>query len=184
MNPTANLGEWMAWALLVVTDSFDQPGGMWFNPGVFSRLDRFETLPRAAPIEPPSPARPDVARCGGEWPASLISDEIEAGRLRALIVLGGNLLTAIPDPDRLAAALAKIDVLVVIDVVHNGTTELATHVFATAGQLERPDVISLEPNAAFRYQHYTDAVRAGITPSGRRCGERWRASGPVSDWRC
>ena len=49
MNPTANLGEWMAWALMVVTDSFDQPGGMWFNPGVFSRLDRFETLPRAAP---------------------------------------------------------------------------------------------------------------------------------------
>ena len=163
MNPTANLGEWMAWALLVVTDSFDQPGGMWFNPGVFSRLDRFETLPRAAPIEPSSPARPDVARCGGEWPASLISDEIEAGRLRALIVLGGNLLTATPDPDRLAAALAKIDVLVALDVVHNGTTELATHVFATAGQLERPDVISLEPNAAFRYQHYTDAVLPALS---------------------
>jgi hypothetical protein len=23
----------MAWALMIVTDSFDQPGGMWFNPG-------------------------------------------------------------------------------------------------------------------------------------------------------
>jgi anaerobic selenocysteine-containing dehydrogenase len=160
MNPTANLGEWMAWALMVVTDSFDQPGGMWFNPGVFARLDRFETLPSAAPIAPASPARPDVARCGGEWPAALIVDEIESGRLRALVVLGANLLTALPEPERLAEALARIDALVVLDVVSNATTELATHVFACAGQLERPDVISLETNASARYQQYTDAVVA------------------------
>lgn len=165
MNPTANLGEWMAWALMVVTDSFDQPGGMVFNPGVFSQLDRFEMLPRAAAIEPSPPARPDVSRCGGEWPAALIADEIEAGRLRALVVLGANLLTAIPDPDRLAAALSKIDVLVVIDVVRNGTSDLATHVFATAAQLERPDIVTLEPNAPFRYQQYTDPV---VPPSAER----------------
>jgi len=156
MNGAANLGEWMAWALLVVTDSFDQPGGMWFNPGLFSRLDRFETLPRAASTEPRSAARPDVARCGGEWPAALIPDEIEAGRLRALVVLGANLITALPEPERVAAALAAIDVLVVIDVVHNDTSDLATHVFASAGQLERPDVISLEPNANVMYQQFTE----------------------------
>jgi anaerobic selenocysteine-containing dehydrogenase len=165
MNPAANLGEWMAWALLVVTDSFDQPGGMWFNPGVFSRLDRFDTLPRTAAIEPPSPARPDVARCGGEWPAALISDEIESGRLRALVVLGANLTTALPDPARLAPALERIDALVVVDVQHTPTTDRATHVFASAGQLERPDVISLEPNASVMYQHWTDAV---VTPSDDR----------------
>ncbi len=160
MNPTANLGEWMAWALMVLTDSFDQPGGMWFNPGLFSRLDRFDTLPRAAPTEPRSAVRPDIARCGGEWPAALIADEIEAGRLRALVVLGANLITALPEPERVARALAAIDVLVVIDVVHNGTSELATHVLASAGQLERPDVVSLEPNANVMYQQYTDPVVA------------------------
>lgn len=158
MNPAANLGEWMAWALMVVTDSFDRPGGMWFNPGVFSRLDRFDVLPRAAAVEPAPPARPDIARCGGEWPASLIPDEIEAGRLRALIVLGANLLTALPEPDRVASALGQIDALIVVDIVSNGTTDLATHVFASAAQLERPDVISLEPNSNERYQHYTEAV--------------------------
>lgn len=170
MSPTANLGEWMAWALMVVTDSFDRPGGMWFNPGVFSRFDRFETLPSVAPDEPAPPTRPDVARCGGEWPASLISDEIESGRLRALIVFGGNLVTAIPDAGRLAAALAEIEVLVVLDVVDNATTDLATHVFATPSQLERPDIISLETTAAFRYQHYTDA----IVPAPPDRPEMWR----------
>jgi anaerobic selenocysteine-containing dehydrogenase len=162
MNPAANLGEWMAWALMVITDSFDQPGGMWFNPGVFSRLDRFDTLPRAAAAEPRSAARPDVARCGGEWPAALIPDEIEAGRLRALVVLGANLITALPEPDRVAKALGEIDVLVVIDVVHNDTSALATHVFASAGQLERPDVLCLEPNANVTYQQYTDPVVAPL----------------------
>lgn len=170
MTPSANLGEWMAWALLVVTDSFDQPGGMWFNPGALSRLDRFDTLPRAAPIAPASPARPDVARCGGEWPSALIPDEIEAGRLRALIVFGGNLPTALPEPARVSAALGAIDVLVAVDVVHNQTTELATHTFACAAQLERPDVISLDPNASARFQHYTDAV----LPAGPERPELWR----------
>ena len=33
---------------MIVTDSFDQPGGMWFNPGVFSRFDRLDTLPPQA----------------------------------------------------------------------------------------------------------------------------------------
>jgi anaerobic selenocysteine-containing dehydrogenase len=165
MNSAANLGEWMAWALLVVTDSFDQPGGMWFNPGLFSRLDRFDTLPRAASTEPRSAVRPDVARCGGEWPAALIVDEIEAGRLRALVVMGANLITALPEPERVAAALAAIDVLVVIDVVHNDTSDLATHVFASAGQLERPDVISLEPNANVMYQQFTEPA---VPPRGDR----------------
>jgi anaerobic selenocysteine-containing dehydrogenase len=88
----------------------------------------------------------------------LIPDEIEAGRLRALVVLGANLITALPEPERVARALAAIDVLVVIDVVHNDTSELGTHVFASAGQLERPDVISLEPNANVMYQQYTEPV--------------------------
>ena len=176
MSPTANLGEWMAWALMVLTDSFDQPGGMWFNPGLFSRLDRFETLPRAAPTEPRSAVRPDIARCGGEWPAALIPDEIEAGRLRALVVMGANLITALPEPERVAAALAAIDVLVVIDVVHNDTSDLATHVFASAGQLERPDVLSLEPNANVMYQQYTEPA---VPPRADR-PPMWQTLGRIS----
>ena len=98
MPRSGNVTEWLAWTLMVLTDSFDQPGGMWFNPGYFARLDRFERLPSAAPSEPSPPSRPDIARSGGEWPSALIADEIEAGRLRALIVTGSNLLTALPEP--------------------------------------------------------------------------------------
>jgi anaerobic selenocysteine-containing dehydrogenase len=158
MTATANVTEWLAWALMVVTDSFDQPGGMWFNPGVFTRLDRFEVFPPAGPPAPGPPSRPDLARCAGEWPASLIPDEIEAGRLRALVVVGGNLMMSLPDPDRVERALRNIDALVVLDVQHTATTDLATHVFACADQLERPDILPLETNASAVYQQYTDAV--------------------------
>ena len=159
MNHHANLGEWMAWALIVVTDSFDQPGGMWFNPGVFSR-STVSTCCRGGTDRACVTRPPGRGALRGEWPAALIADEIESGRLRALVVLGANLLTALPEPARLGPALAALDALIVLDVVHNDTSDLATHVFSCAGQLERPDVISLEPNAAFRYQQYTDAVVA------------------------
>lgn len=158
MARSGNVTEWLAWALLVLTDSMDRVGGMWFNPGAFARLDRLEMLPASAPTVPRSPARPDVARCGGEWPAALIPDEIEAGRLRALIVVGSNLITALPDPERLRRAFETIDALVVIEIQRTATTDLATHVFACADQLERPDVLPMEINANVVYQQYTRAV--------------------------
>ena len=158
MAAAGNLIEWMAWALLVLTDSFDQPGGMWFNPGAFMRLDRLTSLPNPAAPAPGPPSRPDIPRCGGEWPAALIADEIEVGRLRALVVVGANLATALPDTSRVEAALGSIDTLVVLDTHRNETTDLATHVFACAGQLERPDLLGLELNASAVYQHYTSAV--------------------------
>ncbi len=96
MARDAYLTEWMAWALMVVTDSFDRPGGMWFNPGYHVRLDRRRRLRRLEMGEGP-PSRPDIPSFLGEWPSALISAEIEAGRLRALVVLGGNPAIALPD---------------------------------------------------------------------------------------
>ena len=48
---TAGPTAW-AWALMIVTDSFDRPGGMWFNPGYLARLDQRESIPAAGPPEP------------------------------------------------------------------------------------------------------------------------------------
>jgi anaerobic selenocysteine-containing dehydrogenase len=168
MSPTGNLVEWMAWALMIVTGSFDQPGGMWFNPGQRTRIDRRDRLPRARTGDPGAPSRPDIARLQGEWPASLIPAEIEAGRLRALVVLGCNVVTALPDTARVRAALGALDALVVFEVDHTDTTDLATHVIATADQLERPDVLALDMFAAQFYDQFTPAVVEA--PAGRPPG--------------
>jgi anaerobic selenocysteine-containing dehydrogenase len=140
MNPGANAVEWMVWALLLATDSFDRPGGMWCNPGYLARLDRRDALPAAPAPEPGPSTRPDIARLLGEWPASLIPAEIEAGTLKALVVLGANLVTCLPDTPRAVAALRQLDLLVVADIARTPTVELATHAFGVHAQFERPDV--------------------------------------------
>src|SRR6185503_11898497 len=54
---------------------------------------------------------------------------------------------AIPQPDRLAAALQTLEVLAVVDVSENSLTEIATHVLPATGQLERADITLAELTA-------------------------------------
>jgi anaerobic selenocysteine-containing dehydrogenase len=167
MSTGANAAEWLIWALLLVTDSFDRPGGMWVNPGYLARLDQREMLPAVPPSAHGSPTRPDIPRLLGEWPAAFVPAEIEAGNLRALIVLGANLVTCLPDTNRVREALSKLDLLVVLEVSHTETTALATHVLPVHAQLERPDVSVLNDlfNPIVSTQ-YTPAVLSQST--GRR----------------
>ncbi len=139
MAATANTTEHLLWALHVVTDSYDRPGGMWFNPGYLSRLDTREWQASDGAPGPGPPSRPELPRRFGEWPCAGLVSEIEAGNVTALIVVGGNPVTAFPDVARTTAALASLDTLVVIDVLPTETTELATHVLPAVDQLERAD---------------------------------------------
>ena len=90
--------------------------------------------------EPGPPSRPELPRQGGEYPSITMLDEMEAGNLQALFVLGGNVLSALPDARRVRAALERTPVVVVSDVQHGDMTEVATHVLAAAGPLERADL--------------------------------------------
>jgi anaerobic selenocysteine-containing dehydrogenase len=170
MARQAYLTEWMAWGLMIVTDSFDQPGGMWFNPGYYYRLDRRSRLRPVVVDGPGPPSHPDILPLLGEWPAAVIPEEIESGRLRALIVVGANPALALPDAERLNRALTQLDVLLVIDVAPTETTALATHAFGCADQLERADVPSLDLFGGALATQWTDAV---VPPNPER-PEMWR----------
>ena len=87
MASEANITEWLAWAIQIITGSFERAGGAWFNPGAFTRLDRVEQKPparrsrsprarRAGPIcrtatesDRPrrSPTRSSQVGCGRCW---------------------------------------------------------------------------------------------------------------------
>jgi anaerobic selenocysteine-containing dehydrogenase len=83
----------------------------------------------------------------GQIPAVALAGEIESGNIRALMVTGGNPLTAFPHPARLRAAFETLDVLAVVDVAHNALTAIATHVLPATGQLERADMTLAELTA-------------------------------------
>jgi anaerobic selenocysteine-containing dehydrogenase len=142
MSATANVTEWLAWAIQILTGSFEHAHGAWFNPGAFVRLDRSGVA--AAPVEgriaDGAPSRPELPSRFGERPCAALADEIESGNVRALLVIGGDPLTSLPDTGRLERAFARLDVLAVADVIEADTVAQATHVLAVAGQLERDDV--------------------------------------------
>lgn len=141
MAATANLTEWLVWALHVVTGSYDAPGGMWFSPGFLRQLHTDAEPVHTTPVSAPGPrSRPDLPIWGDEFPCSALADEVEAGNLRVLIVLGGNPASAFPNSERTRRALDALETLVVLDVIDTDTTALATHVLPTTGQLERADM--------------------------------------------
>jgi anaerobic selenocysteine-containing dehydrogenase len=149
------LAEWLRWVILIASGSLDRPGGMQFHPGSIQRFRRRERAHTNSTGDA-ARSRPELPRVLGQMPAVALADEIEAGHVRALVVTGGNPLTAFPQPARLRAALAGLDVLAVVDVTENPLTELATHVLPATGQLERADVTLAEPTA----------LRAGLQATG------------------
>lgn len=172
MSAVANLTEWLVWVLHIVTGSYDAPGGMWFHPGFLRQL---HTDAQPAPVPPaprPGPnSRPEMVLWGDEYPCSAMLDEIESGHLRVLVVLGGNPASAFPNTERTRRALAKLDALVVLDVIDTETTELATHVLPTTGQLERADMPYYYDQ--FNLDVSTQFTPAVVPPVGESRGMWW-----------
>lgn len=98
----------------------------------------------------------------GQQPAVALADEIDAGEIRALVITGGNPLTAFPEPDRLRRTLDRLEVLAVVDVAESELTERATHVLPATGQLERADVTIAELTAVRSGLQSTAAVVAPV----------------------
>ena len=167
MGANANVLEWFAAALIVVTGSLDRSGGMWCNPGLLARLDETGIdAHKSKPPQPGPPSRPELPRRFGQYPCVAMADEIEGGHLRALVSLAGNPVVSFADSDRVAAAFGALDILAVADIRHNATVELATHVLPCAGPFERADVTSgvelYQPIVAGQF------VPAVVSPGGAR----------------
>jgi anaerobic selenocysteine-containing dehydrogenase len=172
MSEDANVVQWLAWAVMILTDSMNRPGGTWFHPGFFRVLDAAPVprMPSEYCFNPGPPSRPELPGFLGEWPCAALPSEIEAGRIRAVLNLGGGLLTAFPEELAMRAALAKLDVLATIEIIENETTALSTHVLPTKDQLERADINLwdfLSPRVAGLYSP------AIVAPAGERRSAWW-----------
>ncbi len=172
MASSANVTQWLTWALMVLTDSMNRPGGTWFHPGFGHQLEAFESRVSSpdGTFGPGPTSRPETQMFLGEWPCAALIDEIEAGNIRAVLNLGGHLVTAFPDTERLVPALRKLDVFATIEIIANETTAESTHVLATKDQLERPDVTLWDFLSPRVCAQHTDAV---VDPVGDRRSTWW-----------
>ncbi|MEO5900058.1 MAG: molybdopterin-dependent oxidoreductase, partial [Ilumatobacteraceae bacterium] len=169
MGRSANLTEWLVWALSAVTGSLDRTGGSTFNPGFIKPME--DGLPGGrGDLGPRPPSRPDLPRIvNGEMPCAALADEIESGAIRALIVRLGNPAIAIPDNERLARALRSLDLLVAIDARPTQTTALATHVLPVADHFERADLIT----GYLQAQPFLRFAPAAVAPTAERKPQWW-----------
>lgn len=175
MAPTANLTEWLVWVLHIVTGSYDAPGGMWFHPGVLRQIHHGVVPKDELSVPSPGPrSRPEVKVWGGEYPCSAMVDEIESGNLRVLVVFGGNPLSAFPDASRTRRAFERLDALIVLDVIENEMTEIATHVLPARGQLERADLPYYYDQ--FNLDYSTQFTTAVVAPVGESQSMWWIAA--------
>jgi len=170
MSVGANLTQWLAWALMIVTGSMNRHGGVWFHPGFINQLDG-GSLPLIPEIFGPGPrSRPELRSIIGEYPCAALADEINAGNIRAFLNLGGNLIRSFPDANALRPALQRLEVFATIEIIENETTALSTHVLPTKDQLERPDLALWDFLSPRVNAQYTPAV---VSPVGDRRSTWW-----------
>ncbi|MCJ2187691.1 molybdopterin-containing oxidoreductase family protein [Novosphingobium beihaiensis] len=170
MTETANLTQWFAWLLNILTGRMNSKGGVWFHPGFIHQFDSFELPLMNNPFTPGAPTMPHVNGIIGEWPCAALPGEIEAGNIRALINLGGSIVRSFPDANRLVPALRQLDTFVTFEIAANETTALSTHVLPTKDQLERPDISFWDTLSGSLSMLYSPAV---VKPSGERRSGWW-----------
>jgi anaerobic selenocysteine-containing dehydrogenase len=185
MSKSANVTQWLAWVLMILTGRMNRKGGTWFHPGFINRFDSFELPVLDNPFTPGPPTMPEVSGIFGDWPCAALPGEIEAGNIRALMNFGGAIMHSFPDANVLAPALDKLDLCVSFEIVSNATTARSTHVLPTKDQVERPDIAFWDTLSGSLSMMHTPAL---LEPQGERRSAWWvisqimrRADLPVPD---
>ncbi|HEX7853069.1 MAG TPA: molybdopterin dinucleotide binding domain-containing protein [Sphingobium sp.] len=173
MSKSANLTQWFAWAIMILTGRMNRAGGIWFHPGFIVQFDSFELPLIDNPFTPGPPTMPGVSGIIGDWPCASLPGEIEAGNIRALINLGGSIVRSFPDANILVPALEKLEVNVDFEVIANETTALSTHVLPTKDQVERPEISMWDTLSSSVSMLYSEPL---VPPQGERRSAWWAIS--------
>jgi anaerobic selenocysteine-containing dehydrogenase len=136
------VAQWLVQVLNVVTGNLDRPGGALFTRPAVNPLG---LAPRGGYARHRTRVR-KLPSFGGEFPVAALAEEILTegpGRIRALVVLGGNPVLSTPNGAQLEKALGTLDFMVAVDPYLNETTRHA-HVLlppTTALEREHYDVV-------------------------------------------
>jgi anaerobic selenocysteine-containing dehydrogenase len=173
MSHSANVTQWLAWVLMILTGKMNRKGGTWFHPGFITQFDNFQLPVMDNPFTPGAPTMPEVSGIIGDWPCAALPSEINAGNIRAVMNFGGSLMRSFPDANVLGPALETLDLHVTFEVVTNETTALSTHVLPTKDQVERPDISFWDTLSGSLSMMYAPAM---LEPMGERRSAWWAIS--------
>ena len=164
MAPHSTLTEHLTLTLNAICGRANREGdrlesGNFFVPGDTRRA-------QVVPPSDPAPGTPHRVKglhgMPGEMLTNVLAEEIlepGEGRVRCLVVCGGNPVVAFPDQIRTIEALRDLELLVVIDHRMTPTAELAHWVLPPRLELERADVPAvMDRRFAAPYVSHTPVV--------------------------
>jgi formate dehydrogenase len=142
LGPEGTLGWWLTTALQAVLGGLDRPGGWRYQTGGVDLVGLASRIGLKGRDETLQGRSGHPAILGTLAAADIAADALDPGpdRLRALIVIGGNPLTALPDTAAARRALEALDLLVSVDLFTNATGRLAHAVLPASDWTARPDV--------------------------------------------
>jgi anaerobic selenocysteine-containing dehydrogenase len=149
MTPWGSLTESLGLSLHSLCGYWRRAGELVTNPGVL--MPPVEFREQAEPAPPlfgatEMRARP-LCQTSSGMPTAALADEMlldGPDRVRALLNLGGNPVTAWPDQLKTVEAIQALDLLVCFDIRMSATSRYADYVVASKFALEVPQVTSLE----------------------------------------
>lgn len=185
-NGRGTLFEYLLLVLNTVCGQWSRAGERVPNPGTLS-----PTFPAIAQATPPRVGYGygeklrvrGLANCDGGLQASALAEEIlleGKGQVRALISVGGNPASAIPDQVLNVRALEQLDLLVQIDIKRSATASLADYIIAPKLPLEMPGMTLVQDQLTFygagfghraAHAQYTPAIAE--PPRGAEVVEEW-----------
>ncbi|MBI3817109.1 MAG: molybdopterin-dependent oxidoreductase [Planctomycetes bacterium] len=176
MQSRGSLAEWAVILLNTACGRIDTKGGLLFNPGVVD-LARLSTsmLDRRAPM--PAGTPPGTRRILDDLPCAGLAPAIESGNVRALFIIAGNPLVTFPNPERLARALSKVELIVSIDPYINETSSRSHFILPPPSMLEREDCVLL--NSMFLTRPYAQWTPA-LCPPPHRVRSEWEIAQGIS----
>ena len=173
MTPSANVTQWLAWVLMILTGSMNRPGGDVVSSRVRLSARDFRAsgltargIVRARPAQPSGDAgvhqRMAVCRAArrdrGRQHPRPAQPRREPASPRS------------PNAASWCRRCSKLEVLATTEIITNETTELSTHVLPTKDQLERPDITIQDILAPAISVQHTPAV---VAPVGERRSMWW-----------
>jgi len=174
MSTGANMGRqgtlayWLVQMLSLVTGNLGRRGGNIYSPGYFP----------AATVGKPKSDNPffetplgEMRRIAGSLPGNLLADHIESGLVKGLICMSGNPVLSMGGESRLQAALAKLELLVVVDIYPSSTSNHADFILPATDWLERADINAV--SLGFQPEPYVQFTEAVVPPKFERKPEWW-----------
>ncbi|MEY4173914.1 MAG: hypothetical protein RI900_1079 [Actinomycetota bacterium] len=170
MGRQGTLAYWLVHMLSFVTGRLDTVGGNLKSDGFYPNARSGAAVPEQMYVDT------EFGRLRrGALPGTLMSHAILDSEqpIRALVVVAGNPLLSIAGEERLRKAFEQLELLVVIDIYPNATSEHAHVVLPCTDMYERDDlnIVNIGTSAQ-PFAQYTPAV---VQPKADRKPEWWIA---------